>query len=229
MPDNRTTTAADLAIIPLFSNLAPGELEKVAASSRLVHLPEGNRLFVQNQQFDHFFYVRHGQIKLFRTSPHGDEKVIEIVSAGQTFAEAVMFMDRKTYPVSAEALMDSEVIAFDSKAFTELLHQSTDICFRIMGAMSMWIHRHLNEIDGLTLQNATLRFVNYLSQELPENCQAATEVHLSAPKYVIASRLSVKPESLSRILHNLQDAGLITVDGQNIVVQDPEGLRKYGQ
>ena len=84
-------------------------------------------------------------MKLYRTSPHGDEKVIEIVSAGQTFAEAIMFMDRKTYPVSAEALMDTEVIGFDSKVFTELLRESVDTCFRVMGEMSVWLRRHLHE------------------------------------------------------------------------------------
>jgi CRP-like cAMP-binding protein len=226
---DHTITTRDLANIHLFSSLAPGELEKVAQSSRLIHLPEGKRLFQQDQPFDQFFFVRRGQIKLFRTSLHGDEKVIEIVSAGQTFAEAIMFMDRKTYPVSAEALMDTEVIGFDSKVFTELLRQSVDTCFRVMGELSVWLRRHLHEIDALTLQNATLRFVNYLSREMPENCEEATEIHLSAPKYVIASRLSVKPESLSRILHSLQEQGLITVDGQNIVIHDPQGLRAFGQ
>jgi CRP/FNR family transcriptional regulator, dissimilatory nitrate respiration regulator len=173
--------------------------------------------------------VRSGQMKLFRLSLDGVEKVIEIIQPGQTFAEAVMFMERQNYPVSAEAITASEVYSFDSRGFMQVLRESTDTCFRLMADMSMRLHMRLNEIDHLTLQNATYRMINYISQQIPEGATADIEIELNAPKSIIASRLSVQPETFSRILSNLTKEGIISVHGKNVRILDVKKLRAYGQ
>jgi CRP-like cAMP-binding protein len=85
---------------------------------------------------------------------------------------------------------------------------------------SCWLKRQLAEIDALTLQNATLRFTNYLLHQIPAGADHAVTLKLGAPKHVIASRLSIKPESLSRILSNLQREGRITVNDNLIHIKD---------
>jgi CRP-like cAMP-binding protein len=197
-------------------------------TSRVIELAEGENLFNQGDHAKQFFLVRRGQIKLFRTSPEGYEKVIEILVPGQTFAEAVMFMERPSYPVSATALHASELVGFDSATFVDILRQSVDSCFRVMADMSIWLHSRLNEIEALSVQNATLRLTNYLLQGTPKDARGPIDVALDLPKYVLASRLSVTPESLSRILQNIQKSGLISVEGQKIHIHDVEGLRNYG-
>ncbi|MET0009001.1 MAG: helix-turn-helix domain-containing protein [Candidatus Thiodiazotropha sp. 6PLUC4] len=52
-------------------------------------------------------------------------------------------------------------------------------------------------------------------------------MELQVPKGVIASRLSVTPETFSRILHNLSDHGVIRVDGSRVDILDDEGLQAF--
>lgn len=210
---------------PLFAGLTETQLSQVMDSMHVTQLAEGERLFDRGQPAQQFFLVRRGQIKLYLISFEGTEKVIDIIPPGETFAEAIMFMERQAYPVNAEALAPSEVIGFDNAAFLAVLRQSVDTCFRVMAELSKRLKRRLAEIDALTLQNATLRFASFLLQQLPEGCRGPTEIQLPAPKYVIASQLSVKPESLSRIFHRLHKTGLISVEGKTILVHDPERLR----
>ena len=95
-----------------------------------------------------------------------------------------------------------------------------------MADMSQRLHRLLNEIDSLTLHNATYRLVSYLLSELPQDVLTSPEIVLTTPKHIIASRLSIKPETFSRILTRLSRDGLIVVRGNSIVMADLERLRK---
>lgn len=212
----------------LFAGLGDGQLARVIRSARILHLDEGEHLFECGQEAEQFFLLRSGGIKLFLLSPDGMEKVIHLVPPGDTFAEAIMFMDSQIYPVNASAVKDSEIIAFMNSTFRDILRDSVDTCFRLMADMSTWLKKQLMEIDALTLQNATLRFTNYLLQAAPADSGNTARVQLGAPKNVIASRLSIQPESFSRILRNMQKTGLITVDGNSVVIKDLEALRAHG-
>lgn len=222
-------TDNELRQIYLFAELNEQQLARVKQGMRTVRLDAGERLFDHGRQADRFYFVRAGQIKLFRLSAGGIEKVIEIMRPGQTFAEAVMFMESHSYPVNAEAIEESRLWSFDNRGFLQILRESGDTCFRLMAGMSQRLHQRLTEIDHLTLQNATFRFVNYLLREIDGTPQTEADVRLGIPKSVLASRLSIQPETFSRILHNLSREGLISVEGKTIHVHDAHRLQAYGQ
>jgi len=217
-------TPVELRQALLFSALDDEQLGRILETARLIRLDEGQRLFECQQEAHLFFMLRSGALRLFLSTRDGNEKVIHLISPGETFAEAITFMEGQRYPVSADALCESEVISFDNNTFRDILRESTESCFRMMADMSNWLKRQLNDIDALTLQNASLRFTNFLLQHAPPGVQNDVRVELRAPKHVIASRLSIQPESLSRILRNMQDSGLIRVEGNIILIPDIERL-----
>ena len=215
----------------LFRALSEEQLTLLLQDVTIKQLEQGQHLFEQGAEASAFYLLHRGQVKLYRLSPSGQEKVIEIVRPGQTFAEALMFLDIPAYPLNAQALTDTELFVIRNKGFLQLLSQSVDTCFHVMADISMRLRGLLNEIDALTLQNASLRLVNYLLylvQEV-ESVEGSAEITLPAAKNIIASRLSIQPETLSRILSNLSSKGLISVDGLNIKVLDVEGLRTFGE
>jgi CRP-like cAMP-binding protein len=219
----------ELKRVYLFAGLNTPQLEKVKKSMRQLLLAEGESLFEHGQRAERFFLVREGHIKLLRLSLEGSEKVFEVIAPTQTFAEAIMFMSNSIYPVTAQAIEASSLFAFENKVFLEILQESSDTCFRLMFHMSRRIRHWINEVDNLTLQNATYRLINYILYHIPNNHQEAYELNLPIPKQVIASRLSIKPETFSRILNNLGQEGLITVTGRTIHIHQVENLRLYSQ
>ena len=137
-----------------------------------------------------------------------------------------MFMgDGAGYPVSAQAIEPSEVVGFNSDAIRGFLRDSTDTCFQVMGAMSRRLRELVLQLDELTLHNATYRLAGYLLKQVPESELQSSDVQLMTPKLIVASRLSIQPETFSRILKRLRSAGLIEVDGAHIVLRDIDGLR----
>lgn len=137
-----------------------------------------------------------------------------------------MFLNKPTYPVSAEAVQNSEVLSFDNKTFIGVLKHNVNACFQLMGTMSQRLQWHIGEIDNLCLHNATSRLATYLLRQVPDEAEASTNVHLSIPKVVLASRLSIKHETLSRILARLRKQGLIDVQGQDIILHDLRAMRR---
>jgi CRP-like cAMP-binding protein len=206
----------------LFSTLTDEQLQEVQDISRKVQLNEGEVLFECGDTATRFFLVISGQIKLSRLSLEGNEKVIGIVQPGNTFAEALMFLEHPAYPVAASAIKESTLLAFDTQRFQQMLRGSVETCFRMMGDMSQRLRSLIKEIDDLTLQSATNRVANLL---LDHHLMAGNHTFsLESPKGILASRLSVKPETFSRILHNLSDLGVIKVKGNQISILDLEKL-----
>ena len=211
----------------LFAGLRQDELAGLAASVSVQELDAGERLFTQGDPAQRFFYMADGQIKLYRLSPDGHEKIVEIMTPGKTFAEAVMFFEGRRYPVNAEALVASVVYGIHNDAYLELLRANPAYCMRLLADMSSRLHSQLGEIDALAVQNAGYRVQRYLESLLPPEARDGCELELEVPKQVVAARLSIKPETLSRVLHNLTSAGIISVTGRRIRVKDVDSLRRY--
>lgn len=217
----------ELSQVHLFVGLDNQQLAQIKKSTRFMQLEDGEYLFKHGQRAERFFWLKDGYIKLLRTSWEGEEKVFEIISPGQIFAETMIFMPNSSYPVTAQAINNSSVWCFESRAFVDILKDSSDTCFRLMFQMSKRLRMWINEIDDLTLQNATHRLVNYLLYQVPEQHKNTYEFDFKIPKHVIASRLSVKPETFSRILRCLNKEGLISVKGRTIRLHNIDRLRLH--
>lgn len=217
---------SELRRLPLLSELDDAQLDRMRETRHTVTVSAGETLFHMGDVSRNFYYVDTGAIKLFRLSPNGQEKILEIIRTGQTFAEAVMFFSKPLFPVNAEALENTTLTAFDSATFMKMLRESPDTSIRLLGTLSMRLHHRVNEIDALSLQNSTLRVVNFLLNRLAENSGSGV-IELEAAKKVIAARLSIQPETFSRVLHALTDAHAIAVDGRKIIVTDENALREF--
>lgn len=215
------TTRSELKKSHLFSGLSDEQLHHVCQTSRAAELDEGESLFFQGDDVISFYLVVSGRIKLFRVSPEGKEKVVEIIEPGHTFAEALMFMDQPHYPVNATALTGCKVIGVNCKFFKSMLKDSIETCFLLMGNMSFRLRGLINEIDTLSLNTGTVRIVAYLLHHAPEDDNS---FELNIAKSVIASRLSVKPETFSRILKNLYEQDILTITGRKVTIHDREAL-----
>lgn len=215
--------------VHLFSVLDQAQLQQVIKTTRVIRVEEGEQLFALGQQAEYFYVVISGQIKLFRVSQDGNEKIIDLLDAGRLFAEAVMFMNPIRYPVNATALRPTTLYAFRNQTYLSLLRQSNDLCFVLLGDLSMRLHILLNEIDQLTLQNATYRVVDYLLECLPDAHTESVVIDLDIPKQVIAARLSITPETFSRILRAMANEGIITIHGKTLGIHDIWRLREFGR
>lgn len=208
----------------LFAGLQDDEYDQVSRHASIQMAVAGQSLFTQGDPVQAIYWVSEGLVRLYRSSPQGDEKVIELAGAGRFFAEAALFMGGR-YPVNAAAQIDTRLIAIDAQQFKAWLAQDTNRCFRLLAGMSARLHRLVNDIDRLTLMKGTDRLLQYLLDHSDPDAEGRPTVELEAPKQVIASRIGVKPETLSRLFHKLTEQGYIEVKASRVAILDVEGSR----
>jgi CRP-like cAMP-binding protein len=102
-----------------------------------------------------------------------------------------------------------------------MLRESIDTCFLLLGSMCFRLRGLIREIDALSLDTGTVRTVSYLLQQAPSD---QDNFELQVAKSVIASRLSVKPETFSRILKNLHEKKIVSIDGRNVMIHDRDAM-----
>jgi CRP-like cAMP-binding protein len=211
----------------LFAALSDQQFAELMNKSRTVKLKKSESLFHMGDKASSFCVLTSGGVKLTVNSPQGIEKVMMIVRPSELFAEAIMFMEKRQYPVNAIALQDSEVICFDNNTFVGFLRGSPDLSLKMLSLLSLRLHKQINEIEILSTQNSTSRVLNYLSTMITDDGNNSAVVMLDTSKKNLASRLSIAPETLSRILHKLTQDGIIEIEGRCITVADISKYRRY--
>ena len=151
----------------LFAGLSPPQLQRVLAASHVDEYEPGQYLFDRGQPAQHFYIVVEGQVNLVLHSKAGEEKIVDILGPGNSFAEAVLFMEGPVYPVSAVAAARSQVARFQNREYLTILRESPETCLRMLGHLSQRLHMRLREIEYLTLESATHRLVRMIEGRLP--------------------------------------------------------------
>lgn len=219
-----------LAGSPLFSGLSPDELSRISQSSKLTRHDKNNLIFRVGEPCDCFHIVVAGQVKLFVVSPAGQEKVIEIISPGQSFAEALVFLD-KPYILSAQALTDTMLVNVSKRGVFNEIEQDTHFALHMLAGISKRMHGLIQDVEGYALCNGMQRLIGYLLRDVEvgtPTSQNTITVSLPASKATIASRLSLTPEYFSRVLHELEAQDLVRIDRREICIPDVQRLAGYG-
>lgn len=218
-----------LSVLPLFTDLSRPELERLAQGCQLRRLARGEDLFRVGQPCREFHVTVTGQIKLFAISPAGQEKVIELVGPGNSFAEALMFTD-KPYIINAQALTDTLLLTVSKQAvLTEIEHDSR-FALRMLAGISRRLHGLVHDVEAYALHSGVQRVIGYLLRDQEaEDCVSGEVITVSLPvsKATVASRLSLTPEYFSRVLHELEEAQLIEVDKRDIRILNVQRLSRY--
>ncbi|MBI5720261.1 MAG: Crp/Fnr family transcriptional regulator [Burkholderiales bacterium] len=218
-----------LSVVPLFQEMHAEELFRIEQGCQLRRLARGDMVFRFGEPCEAFHLCVTGQIKLFVLSQTGQEKVIEIISPGQSFAEALMFTDRP-YILNAQALSDSLLLSIGKDAVVGEIQRDPRFALRMLAGISRRLHGLVHDVEAYALHSGAQRVIGFLLRDqMAEDCVSGEVFTVSLPvsKATIASRLSLTPEYFSRVLHDLESAGLIRVDRRDIHILDAARLAEY--
>ena len=212
-----------LAGVPMFSSLAMPELSRLAHAARKVSASKGEILFHKDDACHGFYLIVSGKVKLVLSSSGGNEKVVEILAAGHTFGEAVMFMD-KPYPLSAHVLSDSILVYVTKASIFQALESNPLLARKLITGLSIRLHQLVQNQEFNSLRSGKQRVADYLVRQLP--AQDSMLLTLPASKGTIASHLGITPEHFSRILHELIEDGLIAVRSREVEILSLSRIRQ---
>ena len=150
-----------LANLPLFEEIAPADLQRLAQGCRLRNFSRGENIFSVGMPCEEFHVTVTGQVKLFALSPSGQEKVIELAGPGISFAEALVFTG-KPYIINAQALSESIVLSVGKAAVVREIEDDPRFAMRMLAGISRRLHGLVHDVQAYSLHNGMQRVIGYL-------------------------------------------------------------------
>lgn len=216
---------AQLSRLPMFRDAQPTALLRLARGARLQRYSRGEHVFRMGETCNEFHVTMHGQVKLFVCSQKGQEKIIDIAGPGKSFAEALMFMNRP-HIVNAQAISAAVLLSVERDAVVREMERDPRIGLRMLDGLSQRVHGLFSDVQSYTLHSGFERVTDYLLRALPDGANSGNVI-LPVTKATIASRLSITPEYLSRVLRELEGQRLIRINNREIFVPDRTRLARY--
>ncbi len=210
---------------PLFAGLSEDAVNGILRGARLKHYERGEMLFLRGDSVDRFFVLLDGWIKVFRDTPDGEQSVVAVMKPGDGFAQAAIFTGRTTFPASAEIVDDARLVEIPAGPFLAQLKEDSGLALKMLGAVSERMLQLIQHIEKLQFRSTSERLADFLIG-LAEEEEGPATIRLPYDKSLIAARLGMKPESLSRALAKLRKLG-VSSKSNVVEVEDLERLREF--
>ena len=192
---------------------------------RLVRYPKGSIIFDEDTKPDRLLMLVNGRVTIQKDTFLGRRIFLgEVNMPGDLFGEVYLFLSRGSYDMYTEAAADTELLEISMRIFDvedreEAIRLQRNL-LRILSAKAFALHNKVKVLASGTLREKIARMLFQLPHTgstimLPENREAT------------AAYLAVSRPSLSRELGQMQQDGLIKVDGRKIVISDPERIEQY--
>lgn len=213
-----------LSNVTLFRGVGQRQLSDLAARSKALHYRRGATICPQGQCQPGLFALAYGQVKLAFRGADGDQRVFRVVGAADTFGLAVALLGRPL-PYEAVALDDAFLVTVPTSAILSLAENDPRFMRTVINALAERTVSLLGEVESGALHRGVQRLASYLdSLAVPNGSDGTYTVRLPTTKTIVASRLGVKKETLSRMLRELAQKGLIAVEQREIAILDRLGL-----
>ncbi|MBI1868428.1 MAG: Crp/Fnr family transcriptional regulator [Methylocystis sp.] len=219
--------------MPLFASVDEQTLRRVTLDAKIETFEDGGVIFRQGDAATSIFLVLHGFVKLMRIAPCGDETLINICSDGESVYEALT-PDGGSYCVSAEAVGTVSVLRLAAARFARVLTESPALAAAVISEATGKISVLIGEIESLKGQNADQRLARFILSLCPLGKESCS-FRLPYDKRLIAARLGVKQETLSRAFAKLRELGVRTetrdvfVDSVTRLAAECEDLGKHAR
>lgn len=203
----------------------PEELSRTIldqATTKAYH--RGETIFLQGDPAETIFVVLDGWVKLFRLTTSGSEAVVGVFTKGRSFGEAVAFAGG-FYPVSAEAVTEGRLLHVRASILSTMMQDRPEIATAILSSAFRHLQGLVSQLEQLKAHTGAQRVAEFLL----ELCSATTgscTITLPYDKTLIAGRLGMQPQSLSRAFNRLEAQG-VKISHNQATIADIDKLRRY--
>lgn len=206
--------------LPLLQALGRRERAALAREAQLMHARRGAWLTRRGEALRGVFTVARGSAKVALRRADGVERVLRFIAPGETFGEAAVLLGRDS-AVDAVALADCTVVILPAAAIRALAARHAAFAHGMARVLAERMLGLMKEVESSELRPASERLAAYLlTLAQPAGGGEAWTARLPATKTLVASRLGIKKETLSRLLHDLTAKRLIEVSRRDIAILD---------
>ncbi|WP_377291093.1 Crp/Fnr family transcriptional regulator [Rhizobium sp. SG2393] len=208
----------------LFQGVRPDTVNRLLDGAHVSSHESGDILFREGEAIDSLMIVLNGLVRVYRSGREGREADLGVFSAGDVFGECAILSQERIAGAHGQALEPSLIAHIDMHRARQLLAEDTSFGSAVMGLLCRRLHDLQNSLADDRLLTAHQRVAHYLLRHCPEG-DGPVSFRLPFQKSVLAGKLGLAPEALSRAFSHLRQRGVV-VRGRVIEVHDKTALRE---
>jgi CRP/FNR family transcriptional regulator, dissimilatory nitrate respiration regulator len=216
MKDSTKTLKTTLADSWLFSMLDDQQLDQIAAHTCVLPVSQNNFVVKQGDAPNGTYWIVSGQVKIVLQSKKGSEKTLEILGQSTCFGLGEMLL-QQPHLAFVKTTTDALLLHIDRDAMLQAAKVNFGFARELMTCVGRQFYGLVRDIESYS-QTAKQRLIGYLLRQSQR--EASDDIELVANKSLIASRLSLTPETLSRLFHDLAQEDMISIAGRRIRLLD---------
>lgn len=198
-------------------------VNRLSIGASLVTVSKNSRLARKGERLEHLYILIDGQMRLYIPLPNEMERVVVLVSPGESLGEACLVLN-EACPYHAVAGKDSHLLAIDGHLFRRELSRQPLLAHKTVEVLARRLMDNMRDTEICAQRSSVQRVACFLIQHRPVENADSYQFSLPARKQDIAAKLGLTQETFSRMLGFLQKQGLIQVNGAQIQVDDSTRL-----
>ncbi len=216
--------------IPLFEGLCAEHLDSFARLLVERTFARGDVIFFEDDPGDALYIVQSGRVKIYRVAEDGREKTLALMSEGEFFGEMAI-VDGGPRSAIAEAVVKSTLYALHRADFQKMVASTPAISLGMIKVLSNRLRQTNAQVMDAVFRDVRGRVTQTLLKLATRHgvrLEEESMIDMKLTHQELANMVGTARETVSRILAELQDAGLVRFEGRNMVLVDPARLKEYG-
>ena len=212
--------SAILRQIPLFRDLPPERLEKLASLLQEKSYEENRALFHAKEPGSALFILKSGRVKVTLTDRHGKEVILRVLHPGEFFGEMAL-LDGHPRSATVTAIERSRVFILEQASFLQLIRQDPQWSLKMLATLSRRLRKANEKIGAAIFSDAYGKVARTLIDLIPEGGMTASNgiwIDLKLTRQELAAMAGVTRETFIRILKEFEKAGSVRVEGKQVVI-----------
>lgn len=209
---------------PYFRFVNEDQLNRLAEQANYHAFQPGETIFLEADESSGLWILKKGRVKVYKLSAEGQEYILRFFGPGDTFNDLAA-LDNAPNLANAMAITHAEAWVIPSSAFFAALQEDHELCLAVIHGLTGRVRELVGRLEDLTLRSVLARLAKFLVEQV-ENPASA---HPAITRALIANYLATTPETISRSLRILENAGAIRFDRHRIIVTNLDLLRQQAQ
>lgn len=210
--------------LPLLEGVNQEAVRELTTQSTLLRAARGQTIVRRGERVASVYAVAYGSVKT-RLQQQGDETVLALLGPGTTFGKTAVLLGRPS-ALDVVSIGDTMLVAIRAACVLALVERNLRFSRNLTRALAERNQKLLAELEA-GLQRSGQRLAAYLESIAQPAAEGRTCLaHLPVSKTLLAARLGIKKETLSRLLRQFACDGLIEVAGRDITILDALRLKR---
>lgn len=210
----------------IFCHLAEENLDGLDQHKITKHFPRGHSIFQEGKQAEGLYCLRTGKVKLFKSGSEGKEVILGIAKSGDVLGFRSVLMN-EPYSRNAEVLEDAQICFIEKDFFAKLIQKSPDLAFDViqrMGQELVATEARISDFLNTDVRTRFIRLLLMLKKSYGVEDSTGTLLNVRLTRQEMGEMVGAAPETIIRILSELENEEFISMDGKKIKIQNPKGL-----